>query len=74
MGRRAPKDEFASLSPTDSDQLDSAIEEAREVSDAATQMQPIFGDAGDLKTVQEDAEKIITAADKVLSEYHHPGE
>jgi hypothetical protein len=74
MGRRAPKGESSSLSPTDTDQLDSAVDQARQIITLIDQMQPIFGDAGDLKTPQSDAQKIITDANKLLTEYHHPTE
>jgi len=72
MGGRALQGAFSSLVPTDADELDSIVSQARQVSGAITQMLPIFGDLGDLKTVQGDAEKIITDANQVLTQYHHP--
>jgi hypothetical protein len=57
------------LSPQNESKLDNIISEAREISSAAAQMQPIFGDVGDFKAVKTDADKIVTDGDALLKKY-----
>jgi hypothetical protein len=72
LGRRMKADSFSSLSPDDADELDTIVSSAGQVASAAAQMTPIFGDIGDFKTIQTDAEKVAADAEKILKQYHHP--
>jgi hypothetical protein len=63
---------YGGLSMNNATELDNIVSQAREIHDAAGQMHPIFGDTGDFKTIQSDAEKIITSANKLLTPYHYP--
>jgi hypothetical protein len=71
MGRRGPANSFSDLSPDDADELNNIVSSATQVAAAAQQMTPIFGDIGDFKTIQTDAEKLVTDANKLLKQYHH---
>ena len=70
MGRKAPVNS-ASLTPPDADQLDTIASEAQQVSATCTQLEPMFGDAGDFKSIKSDADKIVEDVNKILKEYKH---
>jgi hypothetical protein len=64
----------AAMYPQNSQKLDGIVDEAREISSAAAQMQPLVGDAGDFKTIQSDADKIVKDANALLAKYDQPTE
>jgi len=72
MGKREPANSFSSLSADDADELDNIVSSAEQVASAASQMVPVFGDIGDFKTIETDAQKLITGANKILKQYKHP--
>jgi hypothetical protein len=70
-GKKAQKDDPSSLTPDDITQLDGIVSEARQIGTAATNMQNIFGVPADFKAIPPAAEKVINAANKILTQYKH---
>ncbi len=68
--RRANSSEMSEgLTPSNVDQAQSIADQAKQLASAATQMDTVFGDAADFKTVETDAQKTVQDAQDLLKKY-----
>jgi hypothetical protein len=60
------------LTPDAVGQLQSLASQAKQIAQAAVQMQTSFGDAGDFKKVETEGKKSLDQVNAVLKKYDHP--